>query len=138
MLPFSVISDAQKYIPVNLDKIQHWIDRGLLDPSQPITTKELFQSRCIHGLRDGVKILGDGSSFLSTPINLIVSRASQSAIAAVEQVGGTVECRYYTRLTLRALVKPEKFHPKLLPRNADPIAQRQLCKFFWQMTLSCA
>lgn len=115
-----------------MDKIQHWIDRGLLDPSKPITIKELFDSRCVHGLRDGVKILGDGASYLKSPINLVVSRASQSAIAAVEKAGGTVECRYYTMLTLRALVKPEKFHPKLLPRQADPIDRRQLCKFSHQ------
>lgn len=42
---------------VNLDKIQSWIDQGRLDPSKPITIKELTSSRCLHGVKDGVKLL---------------------------------------------------------------------------------
>lgn len=45
--------------PINLDRIQSWIDQGRLDPSQPITMKELNRSRCLHGVkRHGVKLLG--------------------------------------------------------------------------------
>ena len=122
-------SHGQTFVPVNLDKIQHWINRGLLDPSRPITAKELYETRCIHSLKDGVKILGEGATHLEVPINLVVSRASQTAIAAVEAVGGSVECRYYTPLSLRALVKPHKFAGKILPRAADPIAKKDLGKF---------
>jgi large subunit ribosomal protein L15 len=44
--------------PINLDRIQSWIDQGRLDPSKPITMKELQKSRCIHGVkRHGVKLL---------------------------------------------------------------------------------
>ncbi|EPQ26367.1 uncharacterized protein PFL1_06015 [Pseudozyma flocculosa PF-1] len=118
--------NAQKYVPVNLDKIQHWIDRGLLDPSEPITAKELFETRCIHSLRDGVKVLGEGAGHLQTPINLVVNRASQSAIAAIEALGGSVECRYYNKLSLTALVKPQKFIGKLMPRPADPVSKKDL------------
>ncbi|KAJ9474768.1 54S ribosomal protein L10, mitochondrial [Pseudozyma hubeiensis] len=117
---------GQTFVPVNLDKIQHWIDRGLLDPSRPITAKELYETRCVHSLKDGVKILGEGANFLESPINLIVSRASQSAIDAIEKAGGSVECRYYTPLSLRALVKPHKFAGKILPRAADPINKKDL------------
>ncbi|GAC99873.1 likely mitochondrial ribosomal protein [Pseudozyma hubeiensis SY62] len=117
---------GQTFVPVNLDKIQHWIDRGLLDPSRPITAKELYETRCIHSLKDGVKILGEGANFLDSSVNLIVSRASQSAIDAIEKAGGSVECRYYTPLSLRALVKPHKFAGKILPRAADPINKKDL------------
>ncbi|KAJ1019125.1 hypothetical protein NDA18_006274 [Ustilago nuda] len=117
---------GQTFVPVNLDKIQHWINRGLLDPSRPITAKELYETRCIHSLKDGVKILGEGANHLETPVNLIVSRASQTAISAIETAGGSVECRYYTPLSLRALVKPHKFAGKILPRPADPIAKKDL------------
>lgn len=125
----SYCSHGQTFVPVNLDKIQHWINRGLLDPSRPITAKELYETRCIHSLKDGVKILGEGSTHLESPLNLIVSRASQTAISAIEAVGGSVECRYYTPLSLRALVKPHKFAGKILPRAADPIAKKDLGKF---------
>jgi large subunit ribosomal protein L15 len=44
--------------PINLDRIQSWIDQGRLDPSKPITMKELQKSRCLHGVkRNGVKLL---------------------------------------------------------------------------------
>ncbi|CDS01911.1 related to MRPL10-mitochondrial ribosomal protein, large subunit [Sporisorium scitamineum] len=119
-------NNVQTYVAVNLDKIQHWINRGLLDPSRPITAKELYETRCIHSLKDGVKILGEGAPHLESPVNLIVSRASQSAISAIEAVGGSVECRYYTPLSLRALVKPHKFAGKILPRPADPINKKDL------------
>lgn len=117
---------GQTYVAVNLDKIQHWINRGLLDASRPITAKELYETRCIHSLKDGVKILGEGANHLESAVNLVVSRASQSAIAAIEAAGGSVECRYYTPLSLRALVKPHKFAGKILPRPADPIAKKDL------------
>lgn len=43
--------------PLNLDRLQQWIDQGRIDPSKPITMKELHQSRCLHGVKDGVKLL---------------------------------------------------------------------------------
>jgi large subunit ribosomal protein L15 len=43
---------------INLDTIQSWIDQGRLDPTKPITLKELVESRCLHGIKDGVKLLG--------------------------------------------------------------------------------
>lgn len=44
--------------PLNLDKLQSWIDKGRIDPLKPITLKELVESRCLHGTpKHGVKIL---------------------------------------------------------------------------------
>jgi large subunit ribosomal protein L15 len=88
--------------PVNLNKIQYWINAGRLDPSQPITLRELSKSRCIHGVaRDGVKLLARGKDELTTPVNIIVSRASVEAINAVERAGGTVTTRYYTEFAVK-------------------------------------
>lgn len=42
---------------VNLDRIQAWIDVGRLDPCRVITVRELCQSRCLHRVKDGVKVL---------------------------------------------------------------------------------
>lgn len=117
--------------PLNLDRLQHWIDRGLIDPSQPITMKELFETRCVHGIKHGVKLLGDvrSSFFLSydrranartpqgveaftTPnVHLTISRASSSAIAAIEKLSGTIVARYENRLTL---VRPSPPSPREL------------------------
>lgn len=96
--------------PVNLNRIQDWIDQGRINPSEPITMKELLRSRAIHRIKDGVKLLADGASLLTTPINVVVSRASKTAIAAVEAIGGTVTTRYYTPLSIRR-IKMNQMHP---------------------------
>lgn len=93
--------------PINLNRIQHWIDKGRLDPTQPITLKELKSSRCIHGIKDGIKLLARGKEELTTPINIVVSRASAEAIASVEKLGGTVTTRYYTRFAINKIMKGE-------------------------------
>jgi large subunit ribosomal protein L15 len=61
--------NAKTWAPVNLDRLQHWIDQGRItsSPEQPITARELLLSKCIHNVHDGIKILGDVSS-----LNLMV------------------------------------------------------------------
>lgn len=86
--------------PINLDRIQDWVNQGRLDPSQPITLKELTRTRAIHGIKDGVKLLARGATALTTPVHLVVSKASEQAIAAVEALGGTVTTRFYTKTSI--------------------------------------
>ncbi|KAK1144001.1 YmL10 [Aspergillus melleus] len=124
---------------VNLERIQQWIDQGRIDPARPITIRELAQSRCIHQPKEGVKVLSSGtitpetesttassantntpnptstsSSFsapvLKQPIHLVVSRASASAISAVEAAGGSVTARFYTRTAIARIMRRE-MHP---------------------------
>ena len=91
--------------PVNLDRIQSWIDQGRLDPSKTITMKELNDSRCLHGVKDGVKLLARGAQELRTPINIVISRASTAAISAIEAAGGSVTTRYYTPFSIRRVLR---------------------------------
>eukprot|EP01137_Pigoraptor_chileana_P020385 Opistho-2@82676 len=78
-------------------------------------------------IKHGVKLLGDGSLFFKTPLNIVVSRASQSAIDAIERAGGRITCQYYGRVGLRALLKPEKF--AILPKLPVP-AKHKLRVFY--------
>ena len=64
--------------------------------------------------KDGVKLLAssfrhskslDAQPPLTQPLNIVVSRASASAIAAVEKAGGKVTTRYYTRWAIRQIVQ---------------------------------
>ncbi|KAJ5975846.1 54S ribosomal protein L10 [Penicillium waksmanii] len=96
-----------EYAPVNLARIQEWIDQGRIDPARPITIRELTHSRCIHQSKDGVKILGGSDSALKQPIHLVVSRASASAISAIEAAGGSVATRFYTRQAIRHILRME-------------------------------
>lgn len=61
-----------------------------------------------------------GADVFTSSVNIEVSRASKSAIEAVERNGGIITTAYYNKLGLRALLKPEKFRDRCLPRRALP------------------
>ncbi|EGP89850.1 uncharacterized protein MYCGRDRAFT_99059 [Zymoseptoria tritici IPO323] len=112
---------------VNLNRIQYWINQGRLDPSKPITLRELNKSRCTHGIKDGIKLLARGKEELTTPINIVVSRASADAIAAVEKLGGTVTTRYYTNFAISKILKGEMDPINSLQyRLPDPTSRKHL------------
>jgi large subunit ribosomal protein L15 len=90
-------------VPINLSKIQDWINQSRIDPTKPITVKELTATRAVSSIKDGIKLLAAGADTLTSPINIVVSRASASAIAAVEARGGTVTTRYYTRYAIHRI-----------------------------------
>lgn len=110
--------------PLNLDSLQSWINQGRIDPALPITMKQILDSRVIHGIKDGVKLLARGASSFKGKINIDVTKASKQAIAAVEQAGGTVTCTYRNKLALRALLKPEAF--RTIPKSALPTSRRDI------------
>jgi sorting nexin-8 len=107
---------------VNLAKLQDWINQGRLDPTKPITPKELIESRLIGTVKDGVKILGRGAEELAQPVDIMVSRASAGAIAAIEAAGGRVVTRYYTKLAIRRLLSGESVNTdKPLPVGKEHV-----------------
>jgi hypothetical protein len=63
LMAFVSSRTGKTWAPVNLERIQNWIDQGRLtsSPKQPITARELLLSGCIHDVHDGVKVLGDVS-----------------------------------------------------------------------------
>ena len=117
---------------VNLDRIQSWIDQGRLDPTKPITLKELGDSRCVTNIKDGVKLLARGSEQLKNPLNVIVSRASAAAIAAIEAAGGSVTTRYYTPFAIQRIFrgKSETIHSlRSQPIEEDQITEGEKPEF---------
>ncbi|KAF7534645.1 hypothetical protein G7054_g6045 [Neopestalotiopsis clavispora] len=108
---------------VNLDKLQEWIDQGRIDPTKQITPKELIQSNLVGSIKDGVKILArGGTTVLKQPLDVMVSRASASAIEAIEKAGGKVVTRYYTRQSIRRLVEGKSVNTDLpLPVGAEHV-----------------
>ncbi|KAI5814609.1 ribosomal protein L18e/L15P [Pyronema omphalodes] len=95
--------------PLNLDTLQKWIDAGRIDPTRPITFKELLQSRAVHGIKDGVKLLGRGAAEFKTPIEITVSRASKEAIAAIEKAGGKVTTEFFNKKGILSITHPHLF-----------------------------
>ncbi|KAI9815870.1 MAG: YmL10 [Phylliscum demangeonii] len=106
--------------PLNVDRLQSWIDQRRLDPARVITVKELVESRCLHGVKDGVKLLARGASILRTPVQLLVSRASSSAIAAVEAAGGRITTRYYTKASIRRILRGQSIADDPSPAGYAP------------------
>ena len=77
------------YNEVNLGRIQAAIEAGKLDAGQTITLEALLAAGVCAKARDGVKLLGNGE--LKAKASFEVARASKSAVAAIEKVGGSVK-----------------------------------------------
>ena len=112
-------------IPLNLDRLQSWVDQGRIDPARPITIKELGQSHCVRNITDGVKLLSRGSEQLRSPLNVTVSQASAGAIAAIEKAGGSVMTRFYTPFAIKRILKgkTDPIHSLKSPKaeNQEPV-----------------
>ncbi|XP_073257454.1 large ribosomal subunit protein uL15-like [Porites lutea] len=112
----------QKFFsPLNLNRLQFFIDSGRLNPKEPITMYHLWRSGAVGGrIKDGVKLLGTGKTWFQANVDIEVSQASKTAIEAIEKQGGKITCAHYNRLGLRVLLKPEKFEGRPIPRRARP------------------
>merc|ERR1712037_393127 len=93
---------------------------GRLVPNGNITMRDLVQAGICKNsaIPYGMKLLGKGKSRFCSAIKLEISRASKTAIDAIEKAGGEITTVHYNRLALRALLKPEKFD--ILPHRAKP------------------
>ena len=73
---------------VNFDDVQKAVDSGKLDASKPVTTEILILAGVARNSKHGVKLLSKGA--LTSKLTFDVTRASKSAIATVEKLGGTI------------------------------------------------
>lgn len=115
-------SGALNLSVTNLDQLKEWIDNGRIDPSKPITPKELIETGVIGSVKDGIKLLGRGAAEFNHPITITVSRASTTAIEAIERAGGKITTRYYTRLSIKRLLEGKSLHTdEPLPVGAEHV-----------------
>lgn len=80
--------NAKTYAPINVGRIQEAIDSKKLDAKKTITVDVMVACGLVKNLKDGIRLLGNGE--IKAKINIEVSGASATAIAAVEKAGGTV------------------------------------------------
>ena len=78
--------NAKRHAVVNLNILQKFIDAGKIDAKKPITEEVLVASGLVRRVRDGVRVLAKGE--FSAKVDLTVTGASKSAVAAVEKAGG--------------------------------------------------
>ena len=78
--------NRKAYAVVNLGLIQKFIDDGKL--TGDITEDSLVESGLVRRKKDGVRVLAKGD--FSAKVNITVTGASKSAVAAVEKAGGSL------------------------------------------------
>ena len=76
------------YAVVNLGLIEKFIAAGKLDAKAEITEDAIIAAGLTKNKLDGIRVLAKGE--IKTKVNLSVSGASASAVAAVEKAGGKV------------------------------------------------
>jgi large subunit ribosomal protein L15 len=108
--------------PLNVGRLQYFIDNGRLDASQPITMSALvhagiFKRNAI--LPHGVKLLAAGADVIAQPLTIEVADASAAAVAAIERAGGKVLKVYFNNLGLRVHLGLHKHFDRPLPRYAS-------------------
>lgn len=109
-----------EYKPFNLGYLQHLINTGRVDPSQPIDMCTLNRVNTLGRIEHGIKLLADGADSFTSKVDIEVSRASKAAIDAIERNGGTITTTYFNKLGLRVHLKPEKYEEGRKPRQALP------------------
>lgn len=80
--------NAKTYNWVNLSDIEKAVKAGKLDVKSEITEETLVATGVVRRAKDGIRLLGKGE--LTAKVNLVLSGATQTAIAAVEKAGGSV------------------------------------------------
>ncbi|WP_050931348.1 50S ribosomal protein L15 [Aestuariivita boseongensis] len=80
--------NAKKYAVVNLGLIQKFVDAKKLDAKAAITEDALVESGLVRRKLDGIRVLAKGD--VTAKLNIEVTGASKSAVAAVEKAGGSL------------------------------------------------
>lgn len=104
---------ARPLQPVSLGLVQRMIDLGRLPNEGTITMRELVRCGALRRVKFGV-LLVPGGNFAAN-VDVQVTEAVPDAAEQVIDAGGQVTLAWYTKLGLRALVKPEKWVMKNLP-----------------------
>jgi len=96
---------SKDFSEINLGKLQVAIDTGKIDSKEDINYKVLQQAGIVSKSKDGLKLLSKGE--IKAKVIIEVSGASETAIMAVEKVGGKVIITAKTEVS-KAEKKPIK------------------------------
>ena len=81
--------NRKEYAVVNTGQLQRAIDRGAIDPAQPVTMESLIEGGVVRRKRkDGLRILGKGD--LTGSLTITAAGASAGAKEIVEKAGGSI------------------------------------------------
>ncbi|KAI6214025.1 hypothetical protein M3Y94_00220200 [Aphelenchoides besseyi] len=113
------INLRREYVPLSLVELQRLIDLNWLKTDQLIDLTQLCNTQLVKVKSEwrqfGVHLTDEGSDIFTTPINLEVQWASQTAIAAVERAGGRIRLAYYDIESVGMLANPRAYFEKGIP-----------------------
>jgi large subunit ribosomal protein L15 len=78
----------KNYTELSLGHLQAMIDAKRIDTKNAVTEDDLVAAKVVRRKNDGVKLLSNGE--LKTKVDLQLTKATASAIKAVEKAGGSV------------------------------------------------
>ncbi|TID29283.1 hypothetical protein CANINC_002079 [Pichia inconspicua] len=117
---------------IKLSKIQEFYEAGKLDFLQGETLTIANMKKCglvTGSMKDGVSILDDPLYKYTAPLKIESTKASASAIEAIEKAGGQYTSKYFSRgVGFRAHHSPTWFieNKGYIPLAARPIARRDI------------
>ena len=79
---------SKHYAELNVGALQGALNAGKINAKNPITESTLLESGLVRRIGDGVRLLGKGD--LTTKLEISVTSASKSAIAAIKNAGGNI------------------------------------------------
>jgi large subunit ribosomal protein L15 len=80
--------DIVNFNELNVGALQRAIDEKKINPAEPIDNATLVAAGVIRRPKDGLRLLGDGE--LKAKVSISALHATASAMAAIENAGGTV------------------------------------------------
>lgn len=122
---------AEPQIPLNLERITWFHRKGRLNlkEGEVLDMKKMRDSGLITGnVKHGVKLLAKGQFDFKLPWKIEASSASEKAIRSIEKAGGSFTAKYFSKLGLRAHLKPQWFVAKhgRIPLQARPIKKKHI------------
>ena len=81
----------KEYATINLGDIERFIAAGKIDAKKEITLDSLFDAKILNRKLDGLKVLGKGE--IKTAVNIVASKWSKSAEAAIVKAGGKIQSK---------------------------------------------
>ncbi|KAL7669800.1 hypothetical protein ACOME3_004747 [Neoechinorhynchus agilis] len=115
--------DARQYTPISLLQLQRLIDLGKLKTDQLIDMAAICNTRIFRVPVEegyfGFNLTDEGSNaFAARGINIEVQNvSSETVIAAIEQLGGRITCRYYDIESLNVLSSNSAYKIGLIQQN---------------------
>ena len=107
---------SKTFAELNLSRLQEAIDTKKLDAKKAIDAATLKEAGVITHISDGVRLLGNGE--LKAKVEITVSGATKTAIAAVEKAGGKV-----TVIAVEKAATPKK-DAKKAEREAKKVSRQ--------------